>query len=143
MSSSILRFSLVFTLVSIAIPLFVFAASAVFDVDLSGSFVHMVPFIAGAIFEGQRYAQQFDEMPAKSEMWNAALIMACVGMVISLVWAALLFFALPSLSAPLRDIPILFLAIGFCVILLIAFLMCRVFVALGARTYLKNSRRST
>ena len=142
MGASILRFSLIFIATAIGVPLALLVIQNVFQINLFSSFVPFVPYLAGAMFEGQKYVQQFGDMPTGKEMWLAAIVMGIVGILITLLATAVIFLAVPEASEAVADIPFSILAIGFGVMIVPAILMCRIFVWSGARGAHKKLQRS-
>ena len=143
MGASIFGFSLVFLATSIAVPLVLYTIETAFQVDLSNSFLPFIPFLAGATYEGHRYVQSFGAMPSGGEMWFAALIMGVVGMLIACGLSVIFFLAMPGWAEAVAAIPIAYMAIGFGIMLILAILMCRVFVWSGAKGAIKNFQRAS
>lgn len=143
MGASIFRFSLVFLASSIAVPVALYAIKAAFQIDLSNSFVPFIPFLAGATYEGQKYVQNFGAMPNGGEMWFAALIMGIIGTLIGLGLSAVAFLAIPGWAEAIAGIPPSFMLVGIGIMLVLAILMCRIFVWSGARGAFKKLQRTS
>lgn len=136
------RFLVVFVITSIAVPAVLFGVSAVFGIDLSSSFLPFIPFLAAATFEGHRQVQTHQTMPGSGDMWSAALWMGIVGMLANLVMAGLFFLVVPGMSEGLAGIPVNFLVIGFTITFVVAVLISRLFLWVGARSAFKALERA-
>lgn len=81
-------------------------------------------------------------MPGRNDMWSAALWMGIVGMLTNLVMAGLFFLVVPGISDGLAGIPVNFLLIGFTITFVVAFLISRLFLWVGARSAFKAIDRA-
>ncbi|MEX0318503.1 MAG: ABZJ_00895 family protein [Ruegeria sp.] len=141
MGSSILRFSFVFIATSVAIPIVILAVQLLLGINLSSSAVGFIPFMTAAMTEGQRYVKEFGDLPSKREMWLAAVLMGWVGMTLSFIMGGVLLAMSPELFTEMMQLPIAFWLFGFVIVLIVAILMCRGAVGVGARSQLKQARR--
>lgn len=138
MGSSLLRFAMVFTAASIAIPFLVMAIERLLNISVSSAGTSMIPFMVAASIEGQNYVKQFGDVPSKAEMWFAARIMALIGMGLSLILGAVSLYLFPETREILAILPTVALLIIVVVLYIIAFLICRAFIGIGARAELKK-----
>ena len=142
MRLNIPRFLVVFVIASIAVPAVLFGVSAVFGIDLSSSSLPFIPFMGAATFEGYRQVEAHQTMPGSGDMWSAALWMGIVGMLTNLVMGGLFFLVVPGISGGLAGIPVSILVIGFTITFVVAFLISRLFLWVGARSAFKAFERA-
>lgn len=81
-------------------------------------------------------------MPGSGDMWSAALWMGIVGMLTNLVMGGLFFLVVPGISGGLAGIPVSILVIGFTITFVVAFLISRLFLWVGARSAFKAVERA-
>lgn len=136
---NIRRYTLVFLGVSVGLWVLSLLVMQIFKFDIANGGMMILPPMVAAMVEGNKFAQQNGRLPEKGDMWKFARIAALVVLAISMVFTAVMTFVIPelrNLMAQRMGGGILMAAV--LVQALVAFLVTRFFLGLGAKSALNR-----
>lgn len=135
------RFTLVYGAASVVVPALLWAVQAILGLDLFSTFAGFIPFLAGAMVEGQMHVLEHKAMPANRDMWRVAFWMGAVGIAISLVITAAIFLVYPVALDPLPGLPLQYLVITCVIIFALAVVLSRFFLGVAVKLQMRAIQR--
>lgn len=136
------RYVLVYLAVGFGLALLSIAALALFSFDIANGGMVIIPPMAAAMVEGQRFAQQNARLPDGAEMWRFSRLAALVTLAVAMIVTVLLGFVLPDIRALMSARFGAGILMGAVVAqALLSFLVTRYFLGLGARSALNSGKQ--
>jgi len=136
---NIRRYTLVFLGVSVGLWILSLLVMQIFKFDIANGGMVILPPMVAAMIEGHKFAGQNGHLPEKSDMWKFARIATLVVLALTMIFTVVMTFVVPelrSLMAQRMGGGILMAAV--LVQALVAFLVTRFFLGLGAKSALNR-----
>lgn len=139
---NIRRYALVFVGVIIGLGLLTFAMRALFGFNIFNGGMAIIPPMAAAMIEGQRFALKEKRLPESAEMWRFSRSAAFVALAIAMVATVALSFIVPQMRAlmAMRAGGGILMG-GVLLQALLSFFVTRYFLGLGARSAQNSAKK--
>lgn len=131
------RFCLIYFGATILLAVLGIVGFVFFQIEPSSGGSVVVP-LSAAMFEGMRFAQNYQGRPTSRAMWKAALGMTWLALLLSFLYGVLLFSVFPKEFEPLTSLPALWIAGIVFFVTLMQLLLLRMGYGLGVRNGLRG-----
>ncbi len=139
---NIRRYALIFVGVAVGLGLLSLAVQALFGIDIFNGGMAIIPPMTAAMIEGHRYAMKEKRLPESPDMWRFSRSAALVVLAIAMVATVALSFVVPQMRALMAMRAGGGILMGVVLLqTLLAFLVTRYFLGLGARSALNAAKK--